>query len=235
MVSSGLANEAVNQQNGAAAVNEIGTVHELFTFSPLDGPELTSKGKVGPIFEKPNTGSLSNLKLLDVSEHGVQMIIPREKPKIWKELSKHLSQPHSLAEQRFTNVNVDDSRSTQSSSLPLQESRKDLHGLVYQKTNAIRRSNSKVNNPDGQLMLRNLSKHLPMVHEKVSDPEFTEVKELSLLSSKRTSRNLGSVLQSLQQARSSIKRELAKQPSLGQGTLVIAQPSNSPVKLQPIF
>lgn len=221
--SNGHTNGSSNPMCESTSINVIKTVSKPFACLPQDGSDSAKKVRLGPNFTKSNTGSDVNLKV-NPHDHGVPQYSS-------KEHRRHPSQADGLMEQQYDTMALNEANhATQLLTIPSQESHalvsssKDLKGSIYEKSNAVLKRSSKMK--FSQLT----EKHTPVFDEKTPDKEMPEVKELPRQISRSASSSLGSVLQSLQQARISVRQELVKRPDSAQSTMTISSPANSPLK-----
>ncbi|KAH0469078.1 hypothetical protein IEQ34_002310 [Dendrobium chrysotoxum] len=249
--SNGCINGLLNPICESTTINVIETVSKSFTFPPQDGSDLTSKLSLGSNFEKSNTGSATNLKVHS-HDQGVhqssskklyapdnkKILCRLEIPEIRQERPRHPSQSHSLIEEQYDTMTLDETNhATQVFTIPSQESpglvasRQDLKGSIYEKPNTVIHRNSKVNFPEQGIFHTSLTEKLtPFTGEKLSNKELPEIKELPRRTSRPTSSSLGGVLQSLHRARMSLRQELVRRSDAVQSTLTVASPTNSPIK-----
>ncbi|KAL0926372.1 hypothetical protein M5K25_002595 [Dendrobium thyrsiflorum] len=236
----------------STTINVIETVSKSFTFPQQDSSDLTSKLSLGSNFEKSSTGSVTNLKVLS-HDQGVhqssskklydpdnkKILYKLEIPEIRQEHPRHPSQSHSLIEEQYDAMTLDEANhtTTQVFTIPSQESpglvasKQDLKGSIYEKPNTVIHRKSKVNFPEQGIFHTSLTEKLtPFTGEKLSNKELAEVKELPRRISRPTSSSLGGVLQSLHRARISLRQELVRRSDGTQSTLTIASPTNSPIK-----
>lgn len=250
--SNGSINGLFNPMCESTTINVIETVSKSFTFPPQDRSDLASQVNLGSNFEKSSTGSATNLKVHS-HDQGIihqcsskELYTPDNKkflrgleiPEMRQERPWHPSQSHSLIEEQYDIMALDEANhATQVFTISSQESpglvasRQDLQGSIYKKPNTVNHRKSKVNFPEQGIFHTSLTEKLkPFTGEKLSNKELSEVKELPRRISQSTSSSLGGVLQSLHRARISLRQELVKRSNADQSALTIASPTNPPIK-----
>ncbi|KAK8918317.1 hypothetical protein KSP39_PZI022134 [Platanthera zijinensis] len=202
------------------ALRGIETVPKTFTFPPQERPDLTKKVHQGPIFEKPSDAPVDN-----VTVH------PHERTLRWlsKEYYIQDNNQNKLLEleHQYATMSVNEAeQGFRGFTVPSQEN----PGSIYEKPSNIIPINSTTNPPKQRI-------HHSSLKEQLTPTTKAKISTRGMLKERRpqqsSSSSLGSVLQSLQHARLSIRQELVKESSSAESTLAISAPTNPSMKPTP--
>ncbi|KAK8953580.1 hypothetical protein KSP40_PGU007603 [Platanthera guangdongensis] len=198
----------------------IETVPKAFTLPPQERPDLTKKVHQGPIFEKPSDAPVGNVT-----------VYPHERTLRWlsKEYYIQDNNQNKLLEleHQYATMSVNEAeQGIRGFTVPSQEN----PGSIYEKPSNIIPINSTTNPPKQRIRHSSLKEQLtPITKAKISTRGMLKERRPQQSSSS----SLGSVLQSLQHARVSIRQELVKESSSAESTLAIPAPTNPPMKPTP--